>query len=203
MIVPGLRKWHVGKHCVFLFTAFHALLLYCLWDVKVGALTPPRLQTGIGQPLRWMFSLKNIFWPRNGPRHWWYTAFLLEKLPVSWEASGQWLIAEFKHAPGCGKRTPKWEGSGAVDGEEGGPQSWWRKEWAWRARKSGGEGWGTTGDSQLLSVPAKLQRGFPTSVQWDFWGVTIRGVSSAWSHGTRVGRRQAVLRRPSRPRKSP
>ena len=25
-----------------LFTAFHALLLYCLWDVKVGALTPRR-----------------------------------------------------------------------------------------------------------------------------------------------------------------
>lgn len=42
MIVPGLRKWHVGKKCVFLFTAFHALLLYCLWDVKVGALTPRR-----------------------------------------------------------------------------------------------------------------------------------------------------------------
>lgn len=39
--------------------------------------------------------------------------------------------------------------------------------------------------------------------QWNFWGVAVRGVSSAWSRGTRVGRRPAVLRRPSGPRKSP
>ena len=106
MIVPGLRKWHVGKSCVFLFTAFHAVLLYCLWDVKVGARTPLGTTTkacrqGAGSHWDGCFLWKNIFWPRNGPRHWWYTAFLLEKLPVCWEATGEWVITECKQPRVC------------------------------------------------------------------------------------------------------
>ena len=98
MIVPGLRKWHVGKNCV----SFHSIsctpFVLSLGCKGRGQDTSryhnKGLQTGSKQPLRWMFSLKNIFWPRNGPRHWWYTALLLEKLPVCWEATGEWVMAE-------------------------------------------------------------------------------------------------------------
>lgn len=66
-----LNMWHVGNNSVLFFMTFYILLLSCLWNVKVGALSPPSyvtfhgyfkrgLQTGSSQQLLWRNFEKHL-----------------------------------------------------------------------------------------------------------------------------------------------